>query len=403
MKNYNDNNKTIYIKDLNTINIVDELKSVNFDSSYIDYASQKYEYKSIKLFNLKPHEATILKQICLSLGSDCALGRGVLLNEVDYTDCIITASYAVLKKIVEKVKLQPFRMKQIAKLIENNLNQSFKTWQIKDQEFDFQNKKYVMGILNVTPDSFSDGGMFLNPKDALKQVELMIKNGIDILDIGAESTRPNSKEVESCEQIKRLEPILSQIAKEFPALPISLDTRSEEVAKFSLDSNVDIINDVSSGDYDEKMIDFIKKYNKIYIITHSSSTPDDMQNKTKYKNLIDDIYLYLKKKVDFLEENEINKVIIDPGIGFGKTENQNIEIIKRLSDFKSINKPILVGLSRKSFITKLFNISEKEKLDYATTVYNTFALNNGACLMRVHKTENITLLKNILSQFINNN
>ncbi len=403
MKNYDKNNKTIYIKDINKANIIKELESIDFDNSYINCAFSKYEYKSIKLFNLKPHEATILKQICLALGTDCAVSRGVLLNDVNYTDCIITASYSVLKKIIEKLKLQPFRMKQIAKLIENNINKNLKVWEIKDKEFDFQNKKYVMGILNITPDSFSDGGMFLNTKDAIIQVELMIEDGIDILDIGAESTRPGAREVESCEQIKRLKPILKEIIKEFPTLPISLDTRSQEVAKFSLDYNVDIINDVSSGDYDDKMINFIKEHNKIFIITHSSSTPDKMQNKTEYKNLIDDIYLYLKKKVDILEESKINKVIIDPGIGFGKKENQNVEIIKRLRDFKSINKPILIALSRKSFITKLFNTSKKEELDCATVVYNTLALNNGANLIRVHQTENIKLLKNILSQFINNN
>ncbi len=403
MKSCRDYKNTIYIKDLNEKNMTRELQSVDFDASYINCACQKYKYKSIKLFNLKPHEATILKQICLSLGSDCALSRGVLLNEVDYTDCIVVASYSILKKIVEKLKLQPFRMKEIAQLIQNNINRNLKVWQIKNKEFDFQNKKYVMGILNITPDSFSDGGLFIKLKDALKQVELMVENGIDILDIGAESTQPGAKEVESSEQIKRLKHILKEIVKEFPFLPLSIDTRSEEVARFSLDSNVDIINDVSSGDYDKKMIDFIKKYNKIYIITHSPSTPDDMQNKTKYKNLIDDIYLYLKKKVDFLEEKGLKKIIIDPGIGFGKTENQNIEIIKRLEDFKSINKPILIALSRKSFITKLFNTSKKEELDYATVVYNTLALNNGACLTRVHQTENIKLLKNILSQFINNN
>lgn len=403
MKNCKDDKNTIYIKDINKANIIKELESIDFDNYYINYAILKYEYKSIKLFNLKPHEATILKQICLSLGTDCAVSRGVLLSEVDYTDCIITASYSVLKKIVEKLKLQPFRMNQIAELIQNNINRNLEVWKIKDKEFDFQNKKYVMGILNVTPDSFSDGGMFLNPKDALKQVELMIENGIDIIDIGAESTRPGAREVESCEQIKRLKPILKEIIKEFPTLPISLDTRSQKVAKFSIDYNVDIINDVSSGDFDDKMINFIKEHNKIYIITHSSSTPDKMQNKTKYKNLIDGIYLYLKKKVDILEESNINKVIIDPGIGFGKTEHQNIEIIKRLRDFKSINKPILIALSRKSFITKLFNTSKKEELDYATILYNTLALNNGASLIRVHQTKNIKLLKNILSQFINNN
>ena len=403
MKSCRDYKNTIYIKDLNEKNMTRVLQSVDFDASYINCACQKYKYKSIKLFNLKPHEATILKQICLSLGSDCALSRGVLLNEVDYTDCIVVASYSILKKIVEKLKLQPFRMKEIAQLIQNNINRNLKVWQIKNKEFDFQNKKYVMGILNITPDSFSDGGLFIKLKDALKQVELMVENGIDILDIGAESTQPGAKEVESSEQIKRLKHILKEIVREFPFLPLSIDTRSEEVARFSLDSNVDIINDVSSGDYDKKMIDFIKKYNKIYIITHSPSTPDDMQNKTKYKNLIDDIYLYLKKKVDFLEEKGLKKIIIDPGIGFGKTENQNIEIIKRLEDFKSINKPILIALSRKSFITKLFNTSKKEELDYATVVYNTLALNNGACLTRVHQTENIKFLKNILSQFINNN
>lgn len=399
--------KEIIVKNLNAPkDMKKELQLIGFDSSYIDNAFNKYTTKCIKIFNLKPYEATILKQTCLSLNTDCAVHRNVLMNNIEYSNAIITTDKKNYFKIAQKLKSQPFRLKNLSFKILENIQENISSLQIRHKVFNWTTNKYAMGILNLTPDSFSDGGSYKDLNTIYHHIENMIINGISILDIGAESTRPGALEVNSKDEINRLEPFLSKIIKTFKNdLIFSLDTRHSNTAKWALDLGVDIINDVSSFDFDTNMFNIILEYKVPIILMHSSSIPLDMQNKTDYNNLIDDIYLYLYNKSQLLINNGMDKskIIIDPGIGFGKTYKQNIEIIKNISEFRSLNYPILIALSRKKLVQQSLKHQDSlnnDTLDFYTSIFNTIAFNNGANLIRIHNTNNLNNLLNIANEFI---
>jgi dihydropteroate synthase len=243
-----------------------------------------------------------------------------------------------------------------------------------------------MGILNVTPDSFSDGGMYTSKKTAIDHVIKMIKSGADIIDIGGESTRPGSEKVKIEEELKRVLPILNNISNLKNKVPISLDTRKPEVMMKGLKKGVDIINDVSGLRYSRDTIPLMKKTKSPIVIMHSISTPKLMQKKISYKNVLIDIYDFLEKKINQCEKNNIDRsrIIIDPGIGFGKNLKQNLNLIKNISLFHSLGVSILLGSSRKTFISKISkNALENERLggSISSVIY---ALNQGVQIFRVH-------------------
>ena len=243
-----------------------------------------------------------------------------------------------------------------------------------------------MGILNVTPDSFSDGGMYTSKKTAMEHVKKMIKSGADLIDIGGESTRPGSEKVKIEEELKRIIPVLNNISDLKNKVPISLDTRKPEVMKKGLKKGVDIINDVSGLRYSKDTIPLLKKTKSPIIIMHSISTPKLMQKKINYKNVLIDIYDFLEKKINQCEKNNIDRsrIIIDPGIGFGKNLKQNLNLIKNISFFHSLGVSILLGASRKTFISKISkNALENERLGGSISSV-IFALNQGVQVFRVH-------------------
>ena len=245
-------------------------------------------------------------------------------------------------------------------------------------------KPIIMGILNITPDSFYDGGKYENELKIIQQVEKMIEEGADIIDIGALSSRPGAKGISPKEEIKRLKPALLKIKKEFKEIIISIDTYSSEIAKMVVNEfGVDIINDISAGNLDKKMFKTIADLQVPYIIMHMQGNPLIMQNDPYYKNVVQDIVRYFTRKVRKLRDLGVNDIIIDPGLGFGKKIEHNYQLLKHLDNFKIFKLPLLVGISRKSFIYKLFNISSQEALN-GTTVLHTLALLNGANILRVH-------------------
>jgi dihydropteroate synthase len=241
----------------------------------------------------------------------------------------------------------------------------------------------VMGVLNLTPDSFYDGGKFKNDKEALEQVEKNIQDGMDILDIGAYSSRPGADHISEEEELKRLSSVLQQVTKEFPDLIISIDTFRSEVAKASIDQGAHIINDISAGSLDANMMDFIADSQVPYIMMHMRGTPQTMKSMTSYEHLVTDIIAYFSKKVSEARAKGINDILIDPGFGFAKTIDQNFELLNHLKALKSLNLPILSGISRKSTIYKTLNIDAKEALN-GTTALNMVALMNGSSILRVH-------------------
>jgi len=241
----------------------------------------------------------------------------------------------------------------------------------------------VMGILNLTPDSFYDGGKFKTDNDILKQVELMLDEGATFIDIGAYSSRPSAKHISQEEELGRLIPVLKTIISHFPEILISVDTFRSEVAEQSVNAGACMVNDISAGSMDNNMFATIAKLQVPYVIMHMVGTPQNMQRNTLYKDLVKDIIFYFSEKIFELRSLGVNDIILDLGFGFSKTLDQNYELLGKLELFNFLDLPILTGLSRKSMLYKLLDIKPEEALN-ATSVANTIALQKGSNIIRVH-------------------
>ena len=245
------------------------------------------------------------------------------------------------------------------------------------------NKPKIMGILNVTPDSFFDGGLYNTEKKVDIQVTKMIEDGMDILDVGGYSSRPGAKEISINQEIDRVIPVVKFIRKKYPELILSVDTFRSEVARNCLDLGIDIINDISAGCIDKNILDVVAEYNCPYIMMHMKGTPQTMQINPEYENLIKELLIYFAKRIYLAREKGIIDIIVDPGFGFGKTLDHNYTIMKKIENFKLLDLPILVGISRKSFITKQLDIDKKDSLN-GTTALNMYFLEKNINILRVH-------------------
>ncbi|QTA38319.1 dihydropteroate synthase [Thermosipho ferrireducens] len=257
---------------------------------------------------------------------------------------------------------------------------------------------YVMGIVNVTPDSFYPGSRVDKDK-LLSTVKEMINNGAEIIDVGGESTRPGSERVSLDEELNRVLPAIEAIRENFDVL-ISIDTYKSVVAEESLKIGVDIVNDISAMKFDENMVNVVKKYNCPVILMHMKGTPRNMQENPYYHDTVQEIYDYLKERVEFAKSNGISQIIVDPGIGFGKRLIDNLLIIKHLSKFKEIGYPVLLGASRKSMIGMILDLPVEERLE-GTLAITAAGVINGADIIRVHDVkENVRVVK-VIEAIIN--
>jgi dihydropteroate synthase len=241
----------------------------------------------------------------------------------------------------------------------------------------------AMGILNYNPDSFYDGGQFQDIKSALHHIAEMLEAGASIIDIGGMSSKPGSEIINSDEEQKRIIPLLKEALSIFPDTIFSIDTIHSATAKIALDSGAHIINDISGALFDRKMIETVSSFNATIVLMHMKGTPMTMQSQTHYDDLMGDILAYFQQRIGSCKEQSLLKVIIDPGFGFAKNAQQNFQLLKNMSVFKSFNLPVLVGLSRKSMIYKTLNCEAKDALN-GTTALNMIALQNGANILRVH-------------------
>ena len=247
---------------------------------------------------------------------------------------------------------------------------------------DFDTPK-VMGILNSTPDSFFDGGIYKDIDAMLCQTEKMLQEGATFIDIGAYSSKPNAKKVDEKEELDRITPIIKTLVKEFPHILISVDTFRSKIAKECVQLGACMINDISAGSLDKNMFATVAELQVPYILMHMQGTPQTMQVHPTYKDVISDILYYFSEKISELRALKVNDIIIDVGFGFGKTSAHNFELLRELKLFETFELPLLVGLSRKSMLYKLLETTPQKALN-ATTVANTIALLNGATILRVH-------------------
>ncbi len=241
----------------------------------------------------------------------------------------------------------------------------------------------VMGILNVTPNSFFDGGKYKNEEEIISQVDKMLSEDATFIDIGAYSSKPSAEFVTETEEIERIVPVIELILKHFPDALLSIDTFRAEVAKASIQNGAAIINDIAAGELDDKMFDVIAKYNVPYIMMHMRGNPQTMQTLTEYDDIVKEMLFYFSEKVKKSRSLGINDLIVDPGFGFAKTTDQNYEVLQKMELFNLLELPVLAGVSRKSMIYKTLGNSAQEALN-GTTVINTIALTKGAKILRVH-------------------
>ena len=259
-----------------------------------------------------------------------------------------------------------------------------------------KNKKpLIMGILNVTPDSFSDGGYFIDPKKAIQHAEVMINDGVDLIDIGAESTRPGAKVVEIKEERERIEPVIKAIKKNFQ-VPISIDTYKPEIMKLGIDLGVEMINDIFSL-RKPGSIDVVSNSNVTLSLMHMKGNPQNMQNNPSYKNVVEEVREFLQDRINICEESGIDKsrIVVDPGFGFGKTYENNLKLFQSLDKLKKLSKPLLIGVSRKSMIRNIVGNQENDIIQ-ASAIMAALSVLKGANIIRVHDVEETKIALKIL-------
>lgn len=287
---------------------------------------------------------------------------------------------------------------QITSSLDYYNNSTFKKYEIGNKIFDF-NKAYLMGILNVTPDSFSDGGNYFRVEDAINYGFNMIDSGVDIIDIGGESTRPGSEFISEEEEKRRVLPVIEKLLAVKSDLIISIDTTKSKVAEGAINLGAKIVNDISAMTFDKNMINICRDRNTTVILMHIKGIPKTMQVNPTYNEVISEIYDYLFYRIKEVKNNNVQNIIIDPGIGFGKSFEDNFTIIKRLKEFSTLGYPILIGLSRKSFIGKTLNLEISER-DFPTSILETISLMNSARIIRTHNIKNGRMLVDLINKII---
>ena len=302
-------------------------------------------------------------------------------------------SFDQIEIITRKSKRKIFikDVKKLSKTLKKQITFDLKKITLKNKNFSnlyFQKLPNIMGVLNLTPDSFSDGGKFNKTKKGIKHAFEMIRDGANIIDVGGESTRPGSKTVNPKNEWNRIYRILKSICKK---VPVSLDTRKSEIMERGIKLGIRIINDVSGLNYDKKTIDILKKHQIPFIIQHSKGTPENMQIKPTYKNELLDIYDFFEKKIETLRSIGIkhNNIILDPGIGFGKNLKHNMNLISNISIFHSLGFPILVGVSRKKFIKELTGKNDTKDRTGGTVASSVYLMMQGVQILRIHDVSEI--------------
>jgi len=293
-------------------------------------------------------------------------------------------------------------IKKLPKLLKEKIGKDLKIIIKKKNNFsnlNFNKIPNIMGVLNLTPDSFSDGGKFNKKKAGLKHAFDLFKFGADIIDVGGESTRPGSKSISEKEEWSRIEKIIRNISKK---IPLSLDTRKAEIMNKGIKIGIKLINDVSGLSYDSKTIDILKKNKSSFVIQHSQGTPENMQKNPKYKNELLDIYDFFEEKIKFIRSKGIkhSNIIVDPGIGFGKNLKHNINLISRVSIFHTLGFPILIGLSRKKFIKDLAGKNDTKERLGGTIASSLYSLTQGVQILRVHDVNELTQSIKVFKQLI---
>ncbi len=384
-------------------------REIKVDAYGIEIMAPKAASFVIRIDSVSGITANILKQEMLSIGADAAVSRNTLTGKDKFTACLLMATLSQYSRLCDKLKRQPFGLGILGKEISDTLSH----FQRNSFVVELGKKKLrlgktcaIMGVINLTPDSFSGDGVLQRAEGRGQKEDIgdlarkMVNDGADIIDVGGESTRPGASRVTIKEEIRRVIPAVKAISKKIQS-PVSVDTYKLEVAKAALDNGADIINDVT-GLRDKRMAKLVAKYKAAVVIMHMKGIPKNMQRLSEYDSLLDEVIGSLKDSVRVAQDAGIsnNKIIIDPGIGFAKTHEHNLVILKNLAEFKVLGLPILVGTSRKTFIGKILNKPPQERV-FGTVASCVEAYRNGANIVRVHDVKQVRQALDVSQQLRN--
>lgn len=375
-----------YLHITNANEAIHQMKQVGVDPIGIKLMEGKNLHFNLKVEGINPRTANLLKQEMLSLGGDVAVdGRGLDCS-TKQTDALLMGTQKHFEKLILKLDQYPDLnpLGQSVKEILKNISKTRYSIRCRKRTLTLGKRTLLMGVLNVTPDSFSDGGLFFNKDKAISHGLRMVEEGADIIDIGGESTRPGSKPIELEEELHRVMPVIESIAKEVD-VPISIDTYKSTVAQRATEAGAEIVNDISGLHFDPDLAKVAAKGNIPLILMHIRGTPETMQKNVHYNSIFSEILLYLKESIQRAESAGLDprQIIIDPGIGFGKNVEDNLLIVKNLHEFRILGKAILLGTSRKNFIGKILNTEVEDRLE-GTLSSIAIGVLNGAHIIRSH-------------------
>ena len=365
---------------------IQQIKKVGVDPTGLKLMEGKTLHFNLKVEGIEPRTANLLKQEMLSLGGDVAVdGRGLDCS-TKQTDALLMGTQKHFEKLILKLDQYPDLnpLGQSVKETLKNISKTQYSIRCRKRTLTLGKRTLLMGVLNVTPDSFSDGGLFFDKDKAISHGLRMVEEGADIIDVGGESTRPGSKPIELEEELRRVIPVIESIAKEVD-VPISIDTYKSTVAQRATEAGAEIVNDISGLNFDPDLAKVAAKGNIPLILMHIRGTPETMQKNVHYDSIFSEILQYLKDSIQRAESAGLDprQIIIDPGIGFGKTVEDNLLIIKNLHEFRILGKPILLGTSRKGFIGKILNTKIEDRLE-GTLSSMAIGVLNGAHIIRSH-------------------
>lgn len=367
------------------------LENLGADSGGVWIMYRKMQHLVVEVDNVQARAAHIIKQIMLSNGGECATPRDVFDKNREPVKVLMMGTAAQFREATRNLSAQPFGLSALAEelkgLLSGYLSDETRKIVAGEFELDFSGRTLVMGVINMTPDSFSDGGQYNTLENARKRALRMVEAGADAIDVGGESTRPGAERVERGEEIKRTVPLIRSLAGE-AGVPISIDTYKAEVAAKALEAGAVIINDISGLRFDPEIIPLAAGKSVPVVIMHMQGSPRDMQEKPAYTDVVGEVAGFLRRQADQAVSGGIgrDRIIIDPGIGFGKSVEHNLEIMRRIEEFRSLPYPLLLGTSRKSFIGAVLDLPVDGRL-LGTAATLAFSISRGVDMVRVHDVE----------------
>lgn len=371
--------RIVYLEDMQSAK--EEIRKIGVDASSIPWLSPKALFIVLKLCNISTFAANIIKQEMLGKGGDAAVNKGVANFSVQNSHVLLMGTYSQYKRLVYKLGMQPGKLKEIALEIERILEGMGigkpEYFECGMHRLPIGERTYIMGILNVTPDSFSDGGKYVKLEAAVAKAKEMVENGANIIDVGGESTRPGHQPVDAIDEINRVVPVIERLSKEIN-VPISVDTSKALVAQKALEAGAHIVNDVWGLQRDPGLAEVIAKAGAGIVMMHNNE-------KAEYVDLMGDIIKFLRKSIEIAEKAGIKRenMVIDPGVGFGKTLEHNLEVMRKLKELSTLNLPVLLGTSRKSLIGNILELPINERME-GTAATVTLGIAKGADFVRVH-------------------